>query len=505
MNVASFPAGYRASGVLLHVTSLPGPYAIGDFGPAACAWIDRLADCGQSWWQVLPLGPTGYGNSPFEPLCTFALNPLLVSPDWLIEDGLLSAADATGQSVFAEQVDFEAAFAFKLGLLDRAWENRRAGGAALQAACDDFCRAQADWLDDYALFLALKARHGGGAFFDWPEELARREPAALARAKAELAEAIDRQRFTQFLLFRQLGRLKQYARSRRISLIGDLPFFVAMDSCDLWANPELFLLDERGRPSFVSGVPPDYFSPLGQLWGTPMYDWAAHERSGWQWWIERLRALLSHVDLVRLDHFRAFAAAWHVPAGALTAQTGQWRPGPGQAFIAALGEALGGLPLVAEDLGLITDDVRALRDEFKLPGMRVLQFAFDGDPKNLMLPENFVANVVAYTGTHDNNTTRGWFESLAHADQAAVWNHLKRPAGESDEIAAELIRLAWSSSAALAIAPLQDVLNLDATARMNVPGDPHGNWTWRATAEMFLSPAFERLRVLTGEARRSPK
>ncbi|HVW37393.1 MAG TPA: 4-alpha-glucanotransferase [Pirellulales bacterium] len=504
MKVAPFPAGYRASGVLLHVTSLPGPYPIGDFGPAACAWVDRLTASGQSYWQVLPLGPTGFGNSPFEPLSTFALNPLLVSPDWLIEDRLLSASDVEGKTFSTGHVDYEAAFSFKSALLDRAWNNRRSGGADLQSACDAFCQAEADWLDDYALFLAIKAQQGGGSFLEWPAELARRDAAALARARAELAEAIERHKFTQFLLFRQLDRLKRHARERRIALIGDTPFFVALDSSDFWANPELFLLDEHGRPSFVAGVPPDYFSPLGQLWGTPIYDWEAHRRSGYAWWIKRLKKLLSHVDLVRLDHFRAFAAAWHVPAGALTAQTGQWRPGPGAEFFHALTAALGGLPLIAEDLGLITDDVRALRDQFELPGMRVLQFAFDGDPKNLMLPENFVPNVIAYTGTHDNNTTRGWYESLSHAEQAAIWAYLKRPPGASDEIAAELIRQAWSSQAALAIAPLQDVLNLDATARMNVPGDPHGNWSWRATAEMFLSPAFERLRVWTDEAQRSP-
>lgn len=505
MNAAPFDPGYRASGVLLHVTSLPSPYGVGDFGPAACAWVDRLAACGQGWWQVLPLGPTGYGNSPFEPHSTFALNPLLVSPDWLIEDGLLQAGDVAGRSFSPGSVEFDGALAFKQALLQQAWTNFHSGlGADLRPAFEAFCRDQAYWLEDYALYRALKAEHGGGLFLEWPAELVRRDPAALAQARHSLAEALDRRRFTQFLLFRQVERLKAYARDKHVGLIGDLPFFVALDSSDLWANPELFLLGDDGRPSFVAGVPPDYFSPLGQLWGTPVYDWAAHQRDGFQWWINRLKILLSRVDLVRLDHFRAFAAAWHVPAGALTAQTGQWLPGPGAAFFEAVGAALAGLPLVAEDLGLITDDVRELRDQFALPGMRVLQFAFDGDPKNLMLPENFVENVVAYTGTHDNNTTRGWYESLPHAEQAAIWNYLKQPAAGSDKIADALVRLAWLSPAALAIAPLQDVLGLDASARMNVPGDPQGNWTWRATAEMFLSPAFERLRAWTEETARRP-
>jgi len=318
-----------------------------------------------------------------------------------------------------------------------------------------------------------------------------------------LTETVDERRFAQFLLFRQMASLREHARERGVRLIGDLPFFVALDSADLWANQELFLLDAHGRPAFLAGVPPDYFSPLGQLWGTPMHDWQAQGATSYRWWIDRLRSLLAHVDLVRLDHFRAFAAAWHVPAGAMTAETGQWLPGPGASLFRALEESLGRLPLIAEDLGLITDDVRRLRDQFGLPGMRVLQFAFDGDPKNLMLPENYVSNIVAYTGTHDNNTTRGWYEALPADERQYVWSYLQQPAGESDRAAWELIRLAWSSAAALAIVPLQDVLNLDGSARMNVPGNPAGNWRWRCSAEQLSASGFQRLRELTDASARS--
>lgn len=501
---AAFSAADRASGILLHLTSLPSAYGIGDLGPAAFAWIDRLAESNQSWWQILPLGPTGYGNSPFEPLSSFALNPLLASPEMLIDEGLLALGDCAGHAFLNDHVDYEAVIPFKHGLLGRARHNFCAGARPdLRPAFDDFCQRQAAWLDDYALFEALKAEQGGDNFLQWPADLVRRKPSALAAARTELAEAIDERRFVQFLLFRQMDALREHARDRRVRLIGDLPFFVALDSADLWANQELFLLDADGRPRFVAGVPPDYFSPLGQLWGTPMHDWEAQRRTSFRWWIDRLRALLSHVDLVRLDHFRAFAAAWHVPAGAMTAQSGQWLPGPGADLFRAVEDSLGRLPLIAEDLGMITDDVRSLRDEFSLPGMRVLQFAFDRDPKNLMLPENYVSSAVAYTGTHDNNTTRGWYEALPDEERRRVWKYLKQPPGESDKIAWELVRLVWESTAALAVVPGQDLLNLDASARMNVPGNPDGNWRWRCTAEQLSANNFQRLRELTDESARA--
>ncbi len=353
-----FPPDYRASGVLLHVTSLPSPYGIGDVGPAALAWIDRLHDAGQTWWQALPLGPTGYGNSPYQSLSSFAGNGLLISPDSLIEDRLLRVNDCDGHSFPATAIDYGAVIPFKEQLLETAWHHFLDGSRAdLRSAYAQFTDEQAHWLEDYALFRALKARHHGVYYLEWPAELVRRDPAALARARRDLVGPIDQVRFAQFLLFRQGTRLKERARANGLRLIGDLPFFVSPDSSDVWANPELFLLDEQHRPRFVAGVPPDYFSSEGQLWGNPVYNWDALAQSGYRWCIDRLRALLAHVDVIRLDHFRGFAAAWYVPASAPTAQSGQWVPGPGAEFFTAVERELGGLPFIAEDLGLITPDV----------------------------------------------------------------------------------------------------------------------------------------------------
>jgi 4-alpha-glucanotransferase len=493
-----FPRGYRASGVLLHVASLPSPYGIGDLGPAARAWVDRLHEAGQSWWQALPLGPTGYGNSPYQSLSSFAGNELLISPDGLIEDGLVRASDCEGASFSASAIDYDAVIAFKHRLLKTAWINFSAGARPdLRSLFDQFCRDQTHWLDDYALFRALKARYRGAYYLEWPAALVQRSPAALILARQELADQIEQVRLAQFLLFRQAARLREHARARGVHLIGDLPFFVSPDSSDVWADPGLFLLDEQHRPRVVAGVPPDYFSALGQLWGNPIYDWEAGHRTGYRWCIDRLQALLAHVDVIRLDHFRAFAAAWHIPAGAPTAQTGRWVPGPGADFFRAAENALGALPFIAEDLGLITPDVCALRDEFRLPGMRVLQFAFDGKSDNPHLPSNYAPDTVAYTGTHDNPTTRGWFEELPERQKQNLWNYLKRPAGEDREAATALIDLAWSSVAALAMAPLQDILNLGNEARMNLPGRAEGNWRWRCREEQLTPSAFQWLRDLT--------
>ena len=499
-----FAQQYRASGVLVHITSLPSPYGIGDVGPTAFAMVDRLQAAGQSWWQALPLGPTGYGNSPYQSLSSFAGNGLLISPDRLIDEGLLQASDCDeGRSFPKNAVDYAVVTPFKHQLFEKAWTTFSAmPRSALRLDYDQFCVEQAHWLDDYALFRALKARHGGVSYLEWPAELVRREPASLARARRDLAEPIEQFRFAQFLLFRQGKRLREHARARGVHLIGDLPFFVSPDSSDVWANPELFLLDEHHRPRFVGGVPPDYFSAQGQLWGNPVYDWEALRRTGYRWCIDRLRALLTHVDVVRLDHFRGFAAAWHVPAEAKTAQFGQWVSGPGAGFFGAVQKELGTLPFIAEDLGVITPDVSALRDQFQLPGTRVLQFAFDGHSDNPYLPGNYIQNTVVYTGTHDNDTTRGWFETLPEDQRRNLWNYVKRAPGKRDEVAWELIRLAWSSTAGLAIAPLQDLLNLGAEARMNVPGSMGGNWRWRCTDEMLSQQIFERLLGLTMESNR---
>ncbi len=504
-----FPPEYRASGLLLHVTSLPSPYGIGDLGASAFSWIDRLHDAGQGWWQALPLGPTGYGNSPYQSMSSFAGNALLISPGSLISDGLIQASDTYSQ-FSADAVDYDSVIPFKQRLLETAWANFKAGqrGArdlapVLAPQYDEFCARQAHWLEDYALFRALKEKYRGAYYLEWPAEFVQRRPSALTEARRELASQIDQVRFAQFLLFRQGDQLKEYAHAKGVGLIGDLPFFVSPDSSDVWANPELFLLDEQHRPRFVAGVPPDYFSAQGQLWGNPVYNWDAVRSTGYRWCIDRLRALLAHVDVIRLDHFRGFAAAWQVPAGAPTAQSGHWVAGPGASFFQAVRMELGHLPFIAEDLGVITADVRALRDQFRLPGMRVLQFVFDGHADNPYLPQNFVHNTVAYTGTHDNATTRQWYEELPDYQRQNFWSYLKRTPGTSTDAAPELMRLAWSSPAALAIAPLQDLLNLGSEARMNVPGRVDGNWRWRVREEMISSQAFEWLEQFTEQSKRT--
>jgi 4-alpha-glucanotransferase len=501
--VPPFPPEYRASGLLLHVTSLPSPYGIGDIGPPALEWVARLHDAGQSWWQALPLGPTGYGNSPYQALSSFAGNALLISPAALISDGLLRPRDC--EKDFASGVvDYDSVIPFKERLLETAWSNFKTGARNdLAPAFDEFCTNQATWLEDYSLFSALKARYHGAYYLEWPAEIVRREPSALAAARRELATQIDQVRFAQFLLLRQADQLKEHGHSKAIGLIGDLPFFVSPDSSDVWANPELFLLDEQRRPRFVAGVPPDYFSAQGQLWGNPVYNWDALRATGYRWCIDRLRALLAHVDVIRLDHFRGFAAAWHVPFGEPTAQNGQWVPGPGASFFEAVQKELGSLPFIAEDLGVITPDVRALRDQFRVPGTRVLQFAFDGHTDNPYLPQNYISNTVAYTGTHDNATTRQWYEELPDYQRQNFWRYLQRAPGEAADAAPALMRLAWSSSASLAIAPLQDLLNLGRDARMNVPGRAGGNWGWRSSEDMFSSPAFLWLRELTESSKRA--
>jgi len=496
--VSPFPPGYRASGLLLHITSLPSAYGIGDLGPCAFRWVDRLHEAGQSWWQALPLGPTGYGDSPYQSLSSFAGNELLISPDGLIDDGLLRTPECAGARFSPNAVEYAKVVPFKRRVLETAWGRFSAGARPdLRPAYEQFCQAQAPWLDDYALFRALKARYKGSCYLEWPLDLVRRAPVALDQARHELRMEIELVCFAEFLLSRQAERLRHHAQQQGIRLIGDLPFFVSPDSSDVWAHPQLFLLGDGHHPKVVAGVPPDYFSAAGQLWGNPVYDWGALRQQDYRWWVDRLRAWLAHVDVIRLDHFRGFAAAWHVPAEASTAKSGQWVRGPGAAFFEAVEQNLGALPFVAEDLGLITPDVTALRDQFRLAGMRVLQFAFDGQADNPYLPHNYVPNTVVYTGTHDNPTTRGWYEARSGEQQEKVWKYLGRSRGVAAEAAPALMHLAWASVAALAIAPLQDLLNLGNEARMNVPGRAEGNWRWRCSDDMLSPRAFEWLRDLT--------
>jgi 4-alpha-glucanotransferase len=495
MTTAEKPKSPRSAGVLLHPTSFPGPYGIGDLGPVAYSWVDALVRAKQKWWQILPLGPTGYGDSPYQSFSTFAGNPYLVSPELLIRDGLLTQADLAGVHFPAEHVDYGPVIEFKLRISKRAWENFQAHPfPALKPLFDTFCNQQARWLDDFALFMALKDAHGGASWLTWPADLLRRESAALSRARQALADALGLHKFRQFLFFRQWQALKQYANAQEIKLIGDIPIFVSSDSADVWANPALFFLDEDRQPSVIAGVPPDYFSTTGQLWGNPLYNWKAHRQTNFAWWRNRLGATLQQVDLVRLDHFRGLEAYWEIQAGMPTAEVGEWVKGPGAELLTSLRESQNGLPLIAEDLGVITPEVETLRDGFQLPGMRILQFAFGGATESRFLPHMYERNTVVYTGTHDNDTTRGWYATVSEAERHFVRLYLGR---DGSDIAWDLIRLALSSVADYAIVPLQDVLNLGTEARMNLPGRPSGNWGWRYAAGQLNEPVLQRLGELT--------
>lgn len=486
----------RSAGLLLHPTALPGPYGIGDLGPVAYTWVDALVRAKQTWWQILPLGPTGYGDSPYQCFSAFAGNPYLASPDVLVKDGLLRQADVTGQHFPNDRVDFGSVIKFKVRLLTQAWENFKAGDApALRQWFDEFCAAHARWLDDFALFMALKDEHGGGAWTEWEADLIRREPAALESARTQLADPIQQHKFRQFLFFQQWEALKEYANARNLKFIGDAPIFVSSDSSDVWAHPELFLLDEDRRPTLVAGVPPDYFSKTGQLWGNPLYNWKALKQTGYAWWVDRLRSTLELVDLIRLDHFRGFEAYWEIPAGMPTAEVGRWVKGPSADLFEVVKAELGSLPIIAEDLGVITPEVHTLRDQFNLPGMKILQFAFGGATEDRFLPHNYDdPNCVVYTGTHDNDTTRGWYQNAAEGERDLFRRYVGR---DGREVSWDLIRLAWASVADTAVAPLQDVLDLGAEARMNLPGRPSGNWTWRFRSGQLSEPLLDRLAELT--------
>ncbi|HKB01161.1 MAG TPA: 4-alpha-glucanotransferase [Gemmataceae bacterium] len=485
----------RGAGLLLHPTSLPGPYGVGDLGPSARRWVDALARARQTFWQMLPLGPVGAGDSPYQAFSAFAGNPLLVSPDDLVKDGLLPRSALAGADFPAGHVDYARVGPFKANLLAQAWDRFRARPKPeLEDAFAAFAVSAADWLDDFAHFMAIKELHPEGSWTDWHPELVLREPAALDRAKRELTDAIGRIRFAQFLFFRQLDALRVYARDRDVRLIGDLPIFISADSADVWAHPELFRLDADRRPKVVAGVPPDYSSKTGQLWGNPHYDWEAMRRTRFAWWVTRIKAALRQADLVRIDHFRGFEASWEVPAGEPTALHGRWVPGPGAELFETLRTELGGLPFIAEDLGVITPEVNALREQFGLPGMRIVQFAFGGAVEERFLPHTYDHNCVAYTGTHDNDTTRGWYDKLTGTERTNL--HRYAPDAKANPVRA-LMRLAWASVADLAVAPLQDVLDLGTEHRMNVPGTPSGNWRWRYPARRLTAARLDRLGELT--------
>jgi 4-alpha-glucanotransferase len=498
---SSDSAGRRAAGILLHPTSLPGPFGVGDLGPAAVRFLDWAAEAGQSLWQVLPLGPTGGGASPYTSSSAFAGNPFLLSPEGLVEDGLLPEAALADRPAFREdRVDFAAVRPWKERVLRASWDHfRRQSPPALRRELERFEGAdeQRAWLPGWAFFAAIKERRGGRSWLDWEAELVLRDPDALEAAHEELVEETAYQSYLQFLFFRQWGRLRREARSRGIAVVGDVPIYVALDSADVWTHQDLFVLDGAGRPTAVAGVPPDYFSEDGQLWGNPLYRWDRMEEDGFAWWVARLKANLRTCDLLRLDHFRAFAAYWAVPAYERTARNGRWIPGPGRRLFDAARRELGELPILAEDLGLITEDVRELLAALGIPGMKVLQFAFYGEDGEY-LPHRYSRNCIVYTGTHDNATARGWFESLKPEERRRVADYL---GCEGPGIEWALIRAAYTSVAERAIVPMQDVLGLGDEARMNDPSEPGDHWSWRASAGAFsgeIAARLKRLAALTG-------
>ncbi|HEX2865284.1 MAG TPA: 4-alpha-glucanotransferase [Deinococcales bacterium] len=492
----------RSSGILLHPTSFPGDYGIGSLSSAAIRWLDWLQSARQKLWQILPLGHTSYGDSPYQSFSAFAGNPLLISLEDLASDGLLDEQVLVHAPDFPrDAVDYGWIYVWKWQALRSAFARfRDAASSAQKAEFEDFRARNAAWLEDYALFMALKDRFEGAPWNAWPQEFRQREAAALEAARGELAEGIGLYEFAQWAFWRQWKVVRDAAHERGIRIIGDLPIFVALDSSDVWANPGLFTLREDGQPESVAGVPPDYFSATGQLWGNPLYRWDLMRQDGYAWWMDRFRATFDAVDVVRVDHFRGFESYWQVPGDAQTAIHGLWVKGPGAEFLAAVQKAFPDGKIIAEDLGIITPEVEELRDEFGLPGMKVLQFAFDADADHPYLPHTYNRNAVVYTGTHDNDTTRGWFESSPPERQDAVRRYVE---SSDEDVTWKLIEAAWMSRADVAVIPLQDVLDLGSLARMNTPGTLGGrNWGWRYSDADLTPEAAERLAALTAKAGR---
>jgi 4-alpha-glucanotransferase len=501
----SFP---RASGILLHPTSLPGRFGIGDLGKEAYRFADFLANTGQRLWQILPLGPTGYGNSPYQCLSVFAGNPLLISLERLVEGGFLEPSDLENAPSFArDKVDYDAVIAFKMPLLSKSFETfLKNASSDERQEFEAFCQQNASWLETYCLFMALKDVHNLAAWNTWDEDIRRRHPKSLEHWSSELSHEIRHRKYHQYQFFRQWSELKKYCNERGIRFIGDMAIFIALDSAEVWSHPEMFYLDDRARPTVVAGVPPDYFCKTGQLWGNPLYRWDVMARNDYGWWTERFRATHALVDVVRLDHFRGFEKYWEVPGTDTTAMNGRWVPGPGAELFKSVRKTLGTLPIIAEDLGVITPEVDALRDELGLPGMRVLQFAFGADPKaDDYKPHNYSRNCVVYTGTHDNNTTMGWLREMDANDSTQTREEketetrlaLKYVGTDGHEINWDFIRLALMSVADTVVTPMQDILGLGSAARMNLPGTTEGNWCWRFLPEMLTDEIKGRLKELT--------
>ncbi|MCA9735884.1 MAG: 4-alpha-glucanotransferase [Deferribacteres bacterium] len=498
----------RAGGILLHPTSLPGPYGIGDLGKCAQNFVEFLHNAKLGLWQVLPVNPTGYGNSPYQTLSAFAGNPLLISLDDLVSHGLLTKDDLHTTLEFStDRIKYQDVMPFHAEKLHRAHENFRNGQAQhLKEAFERFCHENAFWLEDYALFIALKEAHDLQLWTYWSPELVKRDPLAISDWREKLATRINAARFNQFLFFQQWHALKAYANERNIKLIGDIPIFLAHDSADVWSNPHLFHLDEGGWPTVVAGVPPDYFSETGQLWGNPLYRWEILAEQNYEWWVKRFRTAFETVDIIRIDHFRGFESYWEVPAAADTAIHGRWVKGPGSGFFRSLEQQLGRLPILAEDLGVITDEVKALRDEFGFPGFRILQFAFDNnDDARSFLPHNHPRNCVVYTGTHDNDTSIGWYKnenggySTRSVEEVATARKQACEYFNSDgtQINWDFIRYAFASVANTALIPMQDVLGLGSKSRMNYPGRPNENWEWRYKEDDITPELSEKLRQLS--------
>ncbi len=491
----------RRSGVVLHPTSLPGRYGIGDLGDAAYQFVDWLAHAGQGYWQVLPLSPTGYGDSPYQGLSAFAGNPMLISPDKLLQLGHLDAGDLENVPAFPnDRIDFGWVISWKFDLLKRAYENFKTRATNEQRAVfEKFSHAQAAWLEDAALFLALKETHNRSAWYDWEPEIRARQPDAIVQAKQTLADEIARQKYLQWMFYEQWLAVKAYANAKGIDIIGDIPIYVARDCCDVWANPHLFALDENLNPELVSGVPPDYFSVDGQFWGHPLYRWDVMQREGYKWWIERFRSAFTLGDVARIDHFRAFYNYWEIPADAKTAREGHWEYGAGGKLFEAVRDALGDVRIIAEDLGDFDTESRAgldtLLQEFHFPGMKIMQFAFGGTSEAAFLPHNYTREWVVYTGTHDNDTAVGWWNSASENEKHFTRKYLNT---DAHDIAWDLIRATWASVANTAMTTLQDILRLGNAARMNLPGvSGPPNWCWRMSAGELNQESAAQLLELT--------
>ena len=495
----------RSSGILLHPTSLPSRFGIGELGVEAYRFIDFLVESSQQLWQVLPLGPTGYGNSPYASFSALAGNPLLISLEQLQEQRLLTEEDFSTLPEFpADKVDFELVLKIKMPLLQKACENFKTQASVVQQKeFKAFWETKADWLDDYALFMALREAHNGAGWHTWERNISKSYPDVLEQWRERLENEIFFHKYLQFEFFRQWSKLKQYANAEGIQIIGDIPIYVAHDSADVWAHPEIFCLDEEtAQPSLMAGVPPDYFSETGQLWGNPVYKWDKLQQNNFGWWVKRFESLLEYVDIIRIDHFRGFEAYWAVEQGQTTAMNGEWIKAPGEEFFQVLNDKLGKLPIMAEDLGIITPEVEALRDRFEFPGMKILHFAFGGGPDNPYLPFIYSRNSVVYTGTHDNNTTIGWFNQLSDWEKANVVRYLGSLS--PDGIHWDLIRLALGSVANQSIIPMQDLLGLGGEAQMNFPSTAEGNWGWRYQPGAITTELSDRLKTLTYTYGRAP-